>query len=76
MTQTLGQRIKHRLIDLEMSQSALAKKLGYGKALPQTVSMWANDTCLPETRVLPALARALDCSIDWLLTGNESEADA
>lgn len=71
-TQTIGQRIKHRLIDLEMSQSDLARKLAYGKSRHQTVSMWANDTNLPETRVLPALARALECSIDWLLTGNES----
>lgn len=38
---------------------------------PQAVSKWENAKCLPETAVLPALAEALDCSIDSLLCPRE-----
>ena len=35
---------------------------------PQAVSKWENGKCLPETALLPELAKALDCNIDTLLT--------
>ena len=35
---------------------------------PQAVSKWENGRCLPETALLPELAKALNCSIDILLT--------
>lgn len=38
---------------------------------PQAVSKWENAKCLPETAVLPALAEALNCSIDSLLYPRE-----
>ena len=38
---------------------------------PQAVSKWENARCLPETAILPALAEALDCSIDSLLVPKE-----
>jgi len=34
---------------------------------PQAVSKWENGKCLPETILLPELAKALNCSIDTLL---------
>jgi len=34
---------------------------------PQAVSKWENGKCLPETALLPILAKALDCSVDTLL---------
>lgn len=46
----------------------LAERLGVS---PQAVSKWENARCLPETAVLPALAQALDCSIDSLLCPRE-----
>lgn len=46
----------------------LAERLGVS---PQTVSKWENAKCLPETAELPALAEALDCSIDSLLYSKE-----
>ncbi|MCI9142753.1 MAG: helix-turn-helix transcriptional regulator [Lachnospiraceae bacterium] len=57
----------------------LRKERGYtGESLaeqlhvsPQAVSKWENAHCLPETAILPALARALDCSIDSLLCPRE-----
>jgi len=33
---------------------------------PQAISKWENGKCLPETMLLPALAKALDCNIDTL----------
>ena len=59
--------------------TALRKEQGYtGEALaerlqvsPQAVSKWENAKCLPETAILPALAEALDCSIDNLLCPRE-----
>ena len=38
---------------------------------PQAVSKWENAKCLPETSILPALAQALHCSIDSLLSPRE-----
>jgi len=35
---------------------------------PQAISKWENGKCLPETTLLPELAKALDCTIDTLLT--------
>ncbi len=59
--------------------ASLRKERGYtGEALaerlqvsPQAVSKWENAKCLPETAILPALAEALDCSIDSLLCPRE-----
>lgn len=59
--------------------AAMRKERGYtGEALaerllvsPQAVSKWENAKCLPETAILPALAEALDCSIDSLLCPRE-----
>ena len=57
-----------------MRIASLRRERGYtGEALaerlqvsPQAVSKWENAKCLPETAILPALAEALDCSIDSL----------
>ncbi|MDE7297537.1 MAG: helix-turn-helix transcriptional regulator, partial [Lachnospiraceae bacterium] len=70
------------MIDLKKTGAqiaALRRARGYtGEALaeklhisPQAVSKWENAKCLPETAILPALAEALDCSIDSLLYPRE-----
>lgn len=70
------------MIDLEKVGKRIAllrKERGYtGEALAerlqvssQAISKWENARCLPETAVLPALAKALDCSIDSLLCPRE-----
>lgn len=46
------------------TQDGLAEKLNVS---PQAVSKWENGHSLPETSLLPVLARALECSIDVLL---------
>lgn len=70
------------MVDTEKTAKRIAvlrKEQGYtGEALaerlhvsPQAVSKWENAKCLPETAILPALAEALDCSIDSLLCPRE-----
>jgi len=63
------------LIKIGKQIAALRKKQGLtGEKLaeilrvsPQAVSKWETGKCLPETATLPALAKALKCSIDELL---------
>jgi|LSQX01.1.fsa_nt_gb transcriptional regulator with XRE-family HTH domain len=50
--------------ELGLTQENLAEILGIS---PQAVSKWENGHALPETALLPGLARALDTSIDSLL---------
>jgi transcriptional regulator with XRE-family HTH domain len=38
---------------------------------PQAVSKWENGKCLPETALLPDIAKVLDCSIDTLILPKE-----
>jgi transcriptional regulator with XRE-family HTH domain len=47
------------------TQEELAEKLGVSA---QAVSKWENGHALPETAMLPILARLLNCSIDSILT--------
>ena len=64
---------------IAMRIASLRRERGYtGEALaerlqvsPQAVSKWENAKCLPDTAILPALAEALDCSIDSLLCPRE-----
>ena len=46
----------------------LAELLGVS---PQAISKWENGKCLPDTVLLPELAKAFDCSIDTLLVPKE-----
>ncbi|MBP2629940.1 MAG: transcriptional regulator, family [Firmicutes bacterium] len=39
---------------------------------PQAISKWENSNALPDTALLPVLAKVLNVSIDKLLTGNSS----
>ena len=74
--------VKNGTIELEKvgrKIASLRKERGYtGEALaerlhvsPQAISKWENAKCLPETAILPELAKALDCSIDSLLYPRE-----
>lgn len=46
-----------------MKQDELAEILG---VTPQAVSKWETGASMPDVSILPALAKALDCSIDSL----------
>ena len=66
------EKIARRIASLRRERGytgeALAERL---QVSPQAVSKWENAKCLPETAILPALAEALDCSIDSLLCPRE-----
>lgn len=64
----VGKRIASLRRERRLTGEALAERL---QVSPQAVSKWENARCLPETAVLPALAEALDCSIDSLLCPRE-----
>lgn len=70
------------MLDLEKIGSQIAmlrKEKGFtGEKLaeilnvsPQAVSKWENGKCLPDTAILPELAKVFDCSIDTLLIPKE-----
>lgn len=46
-----------------IQQKQLAERMG---VLPTVISNWESETALPRTRQLPALAEALDCTINDL----------
>lgn len=55
-----------------LSQVDLADTLGVSR---QSVSKWETEESKPDINKLPALAKALDVSIDWLLSEEEIEED-
>ena len=42
---------------------------------PQAISKWENGKCLPETVLLPELAKALGCNIDTLFTPKDEACE-
>jgi len=64
-TSKIGKQITNMRKERGFTQEGLAELLGIS---PQSVSKWENGHSLPETALLPHLAKALDTSIDSLLT--------
>lgn len=67
---TLGSRISRKRKVLNLTQEELAAKLGVSS---QAVSKWENDISCPDITLLPALAKALNTTVDELLTGKSNE---
>lgn len=67
-----AKRVKARLDELGLNQSRLADMIGRNQS---TVSRWLNGAW-PEAPQLPALARALEWTVDELLTGRAADAVA
>ena len=71
---SLGTQIKKARTDLGLTQEALAEALG---VVPQTISKWERDESQPDASLLPALADALQTSLDTLFQRNKgSHRDA
>ena len=71
---SLGTQIKKARADLGLTQEALAEALG---VVPQTISKWERDESQPDASLLPALADALQTSLDTLFQRNKgSHRDA
>ena len=67
---TMGERIKQKRKDLNLTQEELAEKMGVSY---QAVSKWENDASMPDTAIFPALAHVLGVSLDYLFTGKGEE---
>ena len=65
---TIGSRIAQKRKAKEMTQEELAAQLGVSS---QAVSKWENDISCPDIALLPALAKALNCTTDAILSGKE-----
>ena len=67
---TIGSRIAQKRKALGLTQEALASMLGISS---QAVSKWENAISAPDIGLLPALAKALNCTTDELLSGKTDE---
>jgi SOS-response transcriptional repressor LexA len=63
---TIGQRVYARRKELKLTQTAVAAVIGVSSA---SLTYWERDEIEPKNKNLAALARALDCSPDYLLHG-------
>jgi len=60
--------IGRQIASLRKSEGLTGEKLAeLIHVSPQAVSKWENGKCLPDTSILPQLAKALNCNIDTLL---------
>ena len=65
---TIGERIRFRRKELKLTMRDIFEKENIKTG---NLSELENDKYLPSVQTLIALGRILDCSIDWLLTGEE-----
>lgn len=56
----------------KMTQESLGKRIGVSKA---TISQWESGTTEPNGKNLVSLAKALGVTIEWLLDGDEKNAE-
>ena len=66
---TIGKRISARRNELKLTQRALGKLIGVSAT---SLTYWERQEVEPKNKHLAALARALDCSPDYLLHGATS----
>ena len=66
---TIGQRAYARRKELKLTQTAVAAMTGVSST---SLTYWERDQIEPKNKNLAALARALDCSPDYLLHGATS----
>jgi len=62
----MGERIKQKRKELNLTQEELADKVGVSY---QAVSKWENNSSMPDTAILPALSSIFDVTLDYLFTG-------
>ena len=69
---TFGDRVAAARESRQMTQKALAKRLGVGL---KTIEGWENDLSEPRANKLQMLSGVLDVSIPWLLIGDGAGVD-
>lgn len=65
--QTIGLRIKNRRKELQLTQTNIKAATGISSG---NISDIENGNRLPAASTLVNLAKILECSIDWILTGH------
>lgn len=65
--QSIGKRIKKRRKELHLTQTEIKEKTGISSG---NMSDIERGNRLPAATTLAQLSEILDCSIDWILTGN------
>lgn len=71
MDNMIGQRIKERRKELRITQTQIQEKCGISSG---NLSGIETGRYLPSAVSLIELARILDCSVDWILTGESSNS--
>lgn len=64
-------KLRARRLLAGLSQAELAEVLGVSRT---TVTMWETTKSRPNVDMLPAIAKALGCTIDALFSAEEKEA--
>jgi transcriptional regulator with XRE-family HTH domain len=67
MDNIIGQRIKKRRKELHITQTQIQEQTSIS---PGNLSCIENGKYLPSAIALTELSKVLDCSVDWILTGN------
>ncbi len=70
--QTMGERIRARRKEMKIRQDALGKMVGVSNA---AISQWERSETEPKGDNLLALAKALNCSPDYLHNGDASHSN-
>ena len=63
-----GQRIRQARLKNGLTQLALGESVGVSR---NAVSLWESDKSRPSTSNISRIARILDVSADWLLSGDK-----
>lgn len=66
-TAGIGKRIEQRRVELRLTHSQLAAKIGVDKS---TEFMWGTGKKIPQSKHMDSIASALNCRVTWLLTGH------
>ncbi|WP_118984397.1 helix-turn-helix domain-containing protein [Photorhabdus sp. CRCIA-P01] len=66
---TIGERIYSLRRGLELTQVQVAEKIGVSMA---AVSLWEKNKASPSSENLQKIAQVLQCSVSWLLDGEDS----
>jgi transcriptional regulator with XRE-family HTH domain len=69
---TIGDRIKQRLTELDLSFEQAGLRIG---VTWQAVQQWANGKTIPRRGKEQAIADALECSRDWIFSPHRAAID-
>lgn len=73
MNDEIGKRIRSRRNELNITQQQIYKEIGISSG---NLSGIESGKSLPSASALIGLSKVLDCSIDWILTGNSKISES